>query len=537
MNKKFIITLLLILVGSISIYSQNLVINPSFENNSGCPMGPSELTLATGWSDPFVNLVGDTCSTSDYFHSCNVFGAMGVGVPANILGNENARTGNAYAGIITYSGFAMMSCTPMFSDGWREYLQGGLTTPMVAGQEYCISFWVSLADNVIWATDLWGVHFSTTPVAVNCGTVGGNSDLASYGVTPQVTYNGPAITNTNGWTKLQFTYTATGGESYFVIGNFYGSATTYTCVNSSATNPYAYYYIDDVSVTVGTCCDASFTAPSSLCNSDSPVTLVPETPGGIWSGPGVNASGSFDPALAGVGTHIVEYTLACGESETRTIVVNACVSLSVCKETDGTLTVSGGTGPYTWQNETTTQDCSSCLVGCTFPPGCAVNVTGWVTFGTGTNVSNPGIYPIQVLDNTGGSVIINNASSLTACAGDPCSTTTITINTTITQPTCSTSGSATATATGGATPYNYSWNTTPAQTSQTATGLNPGSYKVTVTDANGCSEEQSVTIVAPTGAPTVTIAATQPTCSTLGSATATAAGGTAPYNYSWNTTP
>lgn len=272
---------------AVNTFSQNLVINPSFELNSGCPMGPSELSKANNWSDPFVNLVGDTCSTSDYYHSCSPLGAMGVGVPANILGNEPARTGSAYAGIITYSGMALTGCTPMMSDGWREYLQGQLTTPLTAGQQYCVSFWVSLADNVKWASDLWGVHLSPTPVAVNCATVGSNSDLASYGIVPQLTYNGPAITSTNGWTKIQFTYTATGGEQYFVIGNFYNSATTYTCVNASAMNPYAYYYVDDVSITDGVCCDATFTAPTTMCNTDAAVTLTPSTAGGTWSGNGV----------------------------------------------------------------------------------------------------------------------------------------------------------------------------------------------------------------------------------------------------------
>jgi len=521
---------------AVNTFSQNLVINPSFELNSGCPMGPSELSKANNWSDPFVNLVGDTCSTSDYYHSCSPLGAMGVGVPANILGNEPARTGSAYAGIITYSGMALTGCTPMMSDGWREYLQGQLTTPLTAGQQYCVSFWVSLADNVKWASDLWGVHLSPTPVAVNCATVGSNSDLASYGIVPQLTYNGPAITSTNGWTKIQFTYTATGGEQYFVIGNFYNSATTYTCVNASAMNPYAYYYVDDVSITDGVCCDATFTAPTTMCNTDAAVTLTPSTAGGTWSGNGVNSSGVFDPAIAGVGAHTITYTLPCGSSENHTITVNSCVSLSVCKEANGSITVSGGTAPYSWQNQTTTQDCSACLVGCTFPPGCAVNVTTWTTFGTGTN-QTPGTYPVQIVDNSGGTILITSAASVTACSADPCASVTITTTITPTQPTCTAAGSAIANPTGGTAPYSYSWNTSPVQTTQTATNLSAGNYTVTVTDNNGCTGTQNVTINAVPNAPTVTITPTQPTCTVAGSAIANPTGGTAPYSYSWNTTP
>lgn len=41
---------------------------------------------------------------------------------------------------------------------------------------------------------------------------------------------------------------------------------------------------------------------------------------------------------------------------------------------------------------------------------------------------------------------------------------------------------------------SYSWNTTPVQTTATATGLNAGTYIVTITDANGCTTTASVTV-------------------------------------------
>lgn len=56
------------------------------------------------------------------------------------------------------------------------------------------------------------------------------------------------------------------------------------------------------------------------------------------------------------------------------------------------------------------------------------------------------------------------------------------------------SGSATVLVSGGVAPYSYSWNTIPVQTSQTATGLTPGTYQVTVTDAANCTKTRSFTI-------------------------------------------
>jgi SprB-like repeat protein/peptidase C25-like protein len=55
-------------------------------------------------------------------------------------------------------------------------------------------------------------------------------------------------------------------------------------------------------------------------------------------------------------------------------------------------------------------------------------------------------------------------------------------------------GTATATPAGGIPPYEYLWSD--GQTTQTATGLAPGDYTVTVTDANGCTSTESVTIEA-----------------------------------------
>jgi hypothetical protein len=67
---------------------------------------------------------------------------------------------------------------------------------------------------------------------------------------------------------------------------------------------------------------------------------------------------------------------------------------------------------------------------------------------------------------------------------------------TVTNPTADTlsNGSIVANVTGGSAPYSYSWNTTPAQSSQTATNVGEGVYLVTVSDNAGCVTTASVTI-------------------------------------------
>lgn len=98
-------------------------------------------------------------------------------------------------------------------------------------------------------------------------------------------------------------------------------------------------------------------------------------------------------------------------------------------------------------------------------------------------------------------------------------------------------GTATAMPAGGTPPYSYSWNTVPAQTTQTATGLMAGVYSCSVTDANGCATSVGVTITQPSTAVSVTTTANMTSCNGAcdGMAMASASGGTPGYIYVWST--
>src|SRR5690606_8527036 len=95
-------------------------------------------------------------------------------------------------------------------------------------------------------------------------------------------------------------------------------------------------------------------------------------------------------------------------------------------------------------------------------------------------------------------------------------------------------GEATVTVAGGAGSYAYSWSTMPVQTTASATGLSAGTYTVTVTDENGCSETLDVTIAEPDVLTAAVV--TLPDCdgNGTGSIDLTVNGGIVPYIYTWS---
>ena len=108
----------------------------------------------------------------------------------------------------------------------------------------------------------------------------------------------------------------------------------------------------------------------------------------------------------------------------------------------------------------------------------------------------------------------------------------------LSSPTCNgySNGSATVNLSGGAPPFSYSWNTTPEQTTQTATGLSAGvSYSVTITDNLGCEAAGNVTLTQPDAIGLASKTVTPVTgCNgnSNGSIEALGSGGTPDYTYS-----
>ena len=175
---------------------------------------------------------------------------------------------------------------------------------------------------------------------------------------------------------------------------------------------------------------------------------------------------------------------------------------------EATVTPNGGTPPFTYDWTTSPAQTDSTATGL-----CV------------------GIWSVTVTDDIGctanASVAITDSAALTASVPI------------FTSVTCNgeDDGTATAFANGGVAPYTYAWDDANFQNTQTATGLAPGTYTVTVTDSQSpaCVTQASVTIIEPIEL-TLTATATDVTCGTDcdGVGTAVPLGGTPPYVITWN---
>lgn len=145
------------------------------------------------------------------------------------------------------------------------------------------------------------------------------------------------------------------------------------CSNSATTD-----------ITVNPLPTPSINSVSDLCETDAAITLVGTPSGGSFSGPGVSGS-SFDPSMAGIGSHTISYNYTDGNGCTGTgfTVINVVTSpsidagldVTICNGDPVTLTANNPDGAsLSWDNSVTD--------GVTFFPTSTTTYTVTATIGS-----------------------------------------------------------------------------------------------------------------------------------------------------------
>jgi len=291
--------------------------------------------------------------------------------------------------------------------------------------------------------------------------------------------------------------------------------------------------------------DASITAAGPFCVDGAPVNLTAATPGGTWSGTGITdaTAGTFDPATAGLGTHVITYSVSNGAcsatDQTQIEVVNAPDSEidpagPFCLN-DTAVQLSAATSGGVWSGNGIVDS----LAGIFDPTVAGVGehtITYAVSLGTCGSSSqmiieviqsgDAGIQPtgpfcyddftVQIETNQQGGIwtgeyVNENGIFNVGAAGPGTHTVSYTIegacgdtdqqNITVypsdfsvshvtSDPHCLGSGDGTVnfSVSGGTPPYSVSWTTGSSDTTN-VTGLVAGGYSFTITDAHGCSTD------------------------------------------------
>ena len=467
--------------------------------------------------------------------------------------------------------------TPSFTYSWSPNVSNTLTATTLTAGVYSYTI-----------TDALGCKSSNTITITQ--PPAGTLTVVSTSMTCNGVCDGTATGNMSGGT-LPYTYSWTpSAATSSVITNL--CVGTYTlkvtdgngCIITKTTSisqpPPITVVIASVSPTCNGQCNGSINATPAGGIAPYSYTLQPSIGASIIANP------PFTNLCAGSYTLTIKDTKGCVKTQTINLIQPNPITLSLtatslncanqCNATISTV-VNGGTPAYTftWSSggtgntlsnqcagvhTATVTDSKGCQatgsVSITAPPDLTVSIT---PTNPNCNAQCTGILSTTVTGGTPNYTINwNNGSSgniiNNLCSGTYTATVTDFLGCTKTQtasittppaitltPTNGTvscagscDGTVSVTPTGGSPGYFYSWNSVPAQSTATATGLCVGNYVATVTDSKGCIASIAANVTQPLVL-SATINNVQPSCNVcIGAATANGVGGTAPYSYSWS---
>ncbi|NUM51615.1 MAG: gliding motility-associated C-terminal domain-containing protein [Flavobacteriales bacterium] len=506
--------------GCITVQSVTITDNPSLSintttNNTSCNGGcdGSAIAMPSGGSPPYtylwsngstLNAVAGLCAGN---YTVTVTDAKGCSFQTNVtIGEPLSITLTPSFISATCNGGCDGSATVNVSGGTLPYTylwNNGATTQTIVN--------LCAGNYTVSVTDAKGCS-STANVTIGEGNI--------INITPSTTNatcgqcDGTASATVNGGSGPPYTYLwIPGGQTTPSVTNMCPGAYTLIITDNAGCSDFKNILIQqtngpniNASSSNTSCPDACDGTATVTINSGNPPYSV------IWNDPLFQTTNTATGLCSGLYNVVVQDVNGCISvdsitvNDPPTLLANLAPANPLCDGVcNGSITAnpSGGNGgpfQYSWSPGGQTSQTISGL--------CA------------------GKYVVTITDING----CTAKDSVTLVAPSPIS---VTINSTNANCNGSCDGTAFANPSGGNPPYTYLWSN--GQTTQLAVGLCAGNYTVTLTDANGCTETQNVTINNPS-ALTATSSSTNAVCDGVcdGSATANPAGGTPPYSYIWS---
>lgn len=252
--------------------NSSLIPNPSFENHTCCPTTYSELYCANNW-------VQATEGTSDYYNTC---GYTPPTTPFPI------PDGNGFAALIA-------------TETYREYLGACLTSPMISGQEYTLSFSIAsvnsnsallpCAMSPISDIDftIYGLSACDLPTNIGVGDCPSNFGWTILG---SATYT-PSVN----WGVLSIVFTPAQNINSIILGP---PCSMHPSYNVNTFTCFPYFFLDNLLLNYSGPIDISLNQSGFICNSDLTLQASSSASGGTWQWyfDGVALSGETSSALS-----------------------------------------------------------------------------------------------------------------------------------------------------------------------------------------------------------------------------------------------
>jgi len=388
-------------IGGSTSSAPSMIPNPSFEDNSCCPSGPSQLTCADNW-------IQASAATSDYWNFCDFSSYPGFNPVGTPLPGDG--TGSGWGGFISQPGYS-------------EYLGACLSGPMLAGTPYVLNMWIALADGeptlnlTLYGTD----DCADLPWAGFACPIG----VGGWQVLDDLVYT---MTSDGSWTEITLTFTPTVDILAIAIGG--------PCVESPIPggSSYNYYWLDELTIDSVAFAGGNIVETGNWCDADLTLTSTIDSVGWTvqWYQDGVALPGETTEVLNimpyGAGVFSVVYTIGteCDESAWTVTIPDApiadftwidqCQDFSTINFTDASTIASGTITGWNWDfgdgNTSTATSPSNTYAG----PG---TYTVTLTVSTAGGCTNTISYPVTIFPEpiAGFDFAINGVSSTTGITG------------------------------------------------------------------------------------------------------------------------